>query len=93
MEVTGDDTTDGGWPFILVRDDALSGNTRVGGERVEGAFLLTILNTLAEWCAYVHEQEKKAKKRIYSPNNSRKRLVCARLTGISVCFLSSMRIW
>ena len=29
----------------------------------------------------------------YSPNNSRKRFVWARLTGISVCFLSSMRIW
>ncbi len=27
----------------------------------------------------------------YSPNNSRRRLVCARLTGISVCFLSSIR--
>jgi hypothetical protein len=28
-----------------------------------------------------------------SPNNSLSRLVCARLTGISVCFLSSMRSW
>ncbi len=28
-----------------------------------------------------------------SPNNSRRRLVWARLTGISVCFLSSMRSW
>jgi hypothetical protein len=27
----------------------------------------------------------------YSPNNSLSRFVCARLTGISVCFLSSMR--
>ncbi len=27
----------------------------------------------------------------YSLNNSRRRLVWARLTGISVCFLSSMR--
>ena len=25
------------------------------------------------------------------PKSSRRRLVCARLTGISVCFLSSMR--
>src|SRR5207253_11486126 len=30
---------------------------------------------------------------IYKPNNSRSRFVCARLTGISVCFLSSMRSW
>ena len=29
----------------------------------------------------------------YSLNNSRNRRVCARLTGISVCFLSSMRSW
>jgi hypothetical protein len=28
-----------------------------------------------------------------SPNNSRNRRVWARLTGISVCFLSSMRNW
>jgi len=28
-----------------------------------------------------------------SPNNSRSRLVWARLTGISVCFLSSIRNW
>jgi hypothetical protein len=30
---------------------------------------------------------------LYSPNSSRSRLVCARLTGISLCFLSSMRNW
>jgi hypothetical protein len=30
---------------------------------------------------------------VQSPNNSLRRLVCARLTGISVCFLSSMRSW
>src|ERR1017187_5195062 len=29
----------------------------------------------------------------HNPNNSRSRLVWARLTGTSVCFLSSMRIW
>ena len=29
----------------------------------------------------------------YSPNSSRRRLVWARLTGISVCFLSSRRNW
>ena len=28
-----------------------------------------------------------------SPKSSRKRFVCARLTGISLCFLSSMRSW
>ena len=30
---------------------------------------------------------------LYSLNSSRRRLVCTRLTGISVCFLSSMRSW
>src|SRR5689334_4660035 len=29
----------------------------------------------------------------YKPNNSRRRLVWDRETGISVCFLSSMRSW
>ena len=29
----------------------------------------------------------------HSPKSSRRRLVCARLTGISVCFLSSNRSW
>ena len=29
----------------------------------------------------------------YNPNSSRSRLVWARLTGTSVCFLSSMRSW
>jgi hypothetical protein len=29
----------------------------------------------------------------YKPNNSRNRFVCARLTGISLCFLSSIRNW
>ena len=29
----------------------------------------------------------------YRLNNSRSRFVCARLTGISVCFLSSIRNW
>jgi hypothetical protein len=29
----------------------------------------------------------------YRLNNSRSLRVCARLTGISVCFLSSMRNW
>lgn len=31
--------------------------------------------------------------RAYRRNSSRRRLVWARLTGISVCFLSSMRSW
>lgn len=30
---------------------------------------------------------------LYKPKSSRKRLVWARLTGISVCFLSSIRNW
>ena len=29
----------------------------------------------------------------YRLNSSRRRFVCARLTGISVCFLSFMRSW
>lgn len=31
--------------------------------------------------------------RLHKPNNSLNRLVWARLTGISLCFLSSMRSW
>ena len=33
------------------------------------------------------------KKKTQSPNSCRSRRVWARLTGISVCFLSSMRSW
>jgi hypothetical protein len=33
------------------------------------------------------------KQQSQSPKSSRSRFVCARLTGISLCFLSSMRNW